>query len=117
MKFPLEKYRYSSYELPDGKTKVIAESSYRGNRVRGYAICSPEDNFNLELGKKLAAMRCNEKIQVKKMRALSKDIELCTNEIEACSNYVLQMRKKYNDIFTEYQKDCEDLETLELSLY
>ena len=75
-----------------------------------------EDNFDIELGKKLAAMRCNEKIQVKKMKALSKDIELCTKEIEACSNYVLQIRKKYNDIFMEYQKDCEALEEFESNL-
>lgn len=116
MKFPLEKYRYSSYKLPDGKTKVIAESSYHGNRVRGYAICSPEDNFDLELGKKLAAMRCNEKIQVKKMKALSRNIEMCTKEIQVCSDYVQKLRKIYKEIFIEYQVDCASLEELESNL-
>lgn len=116
MKFPLEKYRYSSYKLPDGKTKVIAESSYHGNRVRGYAICSPEDNFDLELGKKLAAMRCNEKIQIKKMKTLSRNIEMCTKEIQVCSDYVQKLRKIYKEIFIEYQVDCASLDELESNL-
>lgn len=116
MKFPLEKYRYSSYKLPDGKTKVIAESSYHGNRVRGYAICSPEDKFDLELGKKLAAMRCNEKIQVKKMRRISNDIELFKNEIRVCVEYVNKMEHIYKEIFDEYQSDCEALAEFESNL-
>ena len=54
-------------------TKVIALSTYAGRTVRGIAKCHPNDNFDEEYGKKLAAARCNAKIAEKRYaRALKK---------------------------------------------
>ena len=47
-------------------TKVIALSTYAGRTVRGIAKCHPNDNFDEEYGKKLAAARCNAKIAEKR---------------------------------------------------
>lgn len=49
--------------------KVIALSSYAGRPVRGIAKCHPNDTFDVEYGKKLAAARCNYKIAVKRHKA------------------------------------------------
>jgi hypothetical protein len=55
--YPLEKYKY--YQAGN---KVIAVSTFAGRTVRGVAKCNPKDNFDLEKGKMLAALRCNEKV-------------------------------------------------------
>ncbi len=59
--FPLERYRFYF-----AGNKVIATSTYGGRTVRGVAICHPEDTYSVEIGKKLAAARCNEKIAAKR---------------------------------------------------
>lgn len=56
--------KYNFYT--DGKTKVVAVSTYAGKAVRGVAKCDINDTFSLEKGKELAAARCNEKIAKKR---------------------------------------------------
>ena len=51
----------------DGHSKVIAVSSFAGQTVRGVAKCAPNDEFDLEYGKRLAAARCVVKIASKRM--------------------------------------------------
>ena len=60
----LDMTKYNFYT--DGKTKVIAVSTYAGKTVRGVAKCDVNDTFSLEKGKELAAARCNEKIAKKR---------------------------------------------------
>ena len=55
--FPLEKYTY----IVKGKI-VKALQTYAGEVYAGIAHCAPEDEFDFEKGKELAAARCNEKI-------------------------------------------------------
>ena len=52
------KYRYYT----NGKNVVIAVASYAGQTIRGVAKCSEQDEFDLETGKELAAVRCEVKI-------------------------------------------------------
>ena len=59
----LDMTKYSFYT--DGKTKVIAVSTYAGKVIRGVAKCDVNDTFSLEKGKKLAAARYNKKITKK----------------------------------------------------
>ncbi len=90
--FPLEKYRF--YEAGN---KIIAISTYAGRTVRGVAICHPEDQFNKEIGKRLAAARCNEKIAAKRYaRSQEKYIEALNKRDEAL---------KYLDNMKEYMSD------------
>ena len=60
----LDMTKYSFYT--DGKTKVVAVSTYAGKVVRGVAKCDVNDTFSLEKGKELAAARCNEEIAKKR---------------------------------------------------
>lgn len=59
--------RYNYVVIPE-KKKVVAYSSYAGQSVRGVAKCAPEDEFDVEFGKKLAAARCNVKVARKRFR-------------------------------------------------
>lgn len=52
------KYRYYT----NGKNIVVAVASYAGQTIRGVAKCSEQDEFDLEIGKELAAARCAVKI-------------------------------------------------------
>lgn len=59
--------RNPSYQFyKDNTGSIIAVSSYAGHTVRGKAKCHPEDNYNEELGRELAASRCNAKIADKR---------------------------------------------------
>ena len=71
----LDMTKYSFYT--DGKTKVIAVSTYAGKVVRGVAKCDINDTFSFEKGKELAAARCNEKIAKKRFaRAQNANIDV-----------------------------------------
>ena len=68
MNYPLEKYHYYTYRRADGAMVVKAVSTYAGVNIFGKAICHPNDKFDLEKGKELAAARCNEKVAEKRLR-------------------------------------------------
>ena len=60
--YPIEKYKFYT-----NGSRVIAVSTYAGKIVRGVAVCHVDDTFSLEKGKKLAALRCAEKIARKRL--------------------------------------------------
>lgn len=104
--FPIEKYRF----VVSGN-KVIALSSYAGRTVRGIAVCSPEDEFDLDYGKRLAAARCNEKICAKRrFRAADKRAEAEQFYLMA-KEHLQKMNEYYNDSVTKHYKamteECE----------
>lgn len=68
--FPYDKYKY----FVNGN-KIIAISTYAGKTVRGVATCHPEDDFDIETGKKLAAMRCDLKVREKRWKAANRKAE------------------------------------------
>ena len=57
--FPLNRYKYI---IDEDKKVVIAVSSYCGKKVYGRAFCSEKDEFDPEIGKMLAAARCDLKV-------------------------------------------------------
>lgn len=87
MNYPLEKYHYYTYRNADGAMVVKAVSTYAGKRVVGKAICHPNDKFDLEKGKELAAARCNEKVAEKRHRRAQQKF------IEASDAYYKAMHK------------------------
>ena len=113
MSFPLEKYRFYT-----NGNRIIAVSTYAGKTVRGVAICHPDDNFNLETGKQIAAARCNEKIARKRLeRASAKAIAAGVN-LENAKAKLAKEQAYYNDAYiayneagVEYDKLIESLRT------
>lgn len=83
------KYYYS-----EEKGKVICVSHYAGKPVRGVAVCSPSDTFDLETGKKLAKLRCDVKVAaLRAKRAHALWLEANENFLKA--EEVLTMREGY----------------------
>lgn len=97
--FPIEKYRFIVSD-----NKVIALSSYAGRTVRGIAVCSPEDEFDLDYGKRLAAARCNEKVCAKRrIRAAQKKAE-AEMYLRIVQEYLRDMTDYYRDALDEHQE-------------
>ena len=98
MNYPLEKYHYYTYRRADGAMVVKAVSTYAGQNIFGKAVCHPNDKFDLEKGKELAAARCNEKVAEKRLRRAQKKRD------EAAAIYHRAMRK-YDDMVA-YENDA-----------
>lgn len=105
--FPLEKYKF----FVNGN-KIIAVSRYAKKTVRGVAICHPDDNFNLEIGKQIAAARCNEKVAQKRYaRAESKFAE-AEEKLAEAQNYYDRMKEYMNDSFIAMNEASQSYDTM-----
>ena len=56
------------FYIDEKNRKVIAVTRYAGRKVRAVAKCAPEDEFNIEIGTKLAIARCEWKVAKIKLR-------------------------------------------------
>ena len=88
----------------NNKNVVVAVSTYAGKKVRGVAKCAPEDTFDLEDGKYLAAARCNEKIAhlrykraMEKNKTLYHELDILDAKIKDANDYLDNSRKAYID--------------------
>lgn len=105
--YPLEKYRF--YQ---NGNKVIAVSTYGGKTVRGVAICHPDDTFNFELGKRLAAARCNEKIAIKRYARANKCLDEAIAEYEQANVHMHKMSDYRNDSFIAMNEASQAVDAL-----
>ena len=87
--------RTINYKYVVTPNKVIAISTYAGRTVRGVAKCHPNDTFDEEYGKQLAAARCNEKIARKRYA-------------RACNKYNEYVKRIY-DMEQEFMGICDYL--------
>ena len=105
--YPLEKYRYYF-----NGNRVIAVSTYGGKTVRGVAICHPEDSFNVELGKRLAAARCNEKIAIKRYARANRRLDEALKDVEKATEHMHNMADYRNDAFVAMNEASQAVDTL-----
>ena len=89
-------YKYYKHELKDGAKEIIAVSSYAGKRVKGKAVCAPEDEYNEEIGKKLATLRCDVKVDEKRLRRAERERDVLV-EFQKYLNNLFEKNKKYLD--------------------
>lgn len=90
--YPLEKYRFYRH----GDT-TIAISTYGGREVKGYAKVDPQDSYNEQFGKELAAARCNAKIANKRMMAASRKMLAAAYELDMAQKKFAKMQAYRND--------------------
>lgn len=110
MKFPLEKYRYYIAKKDDGISyQVVAVSTYAGHIVRGVSKCDPRDEFSLETGKKLAALRCNVKVGEKRVKAAAKAEQEAAIALENAKYRYLEMMQFKADAEAELNAAKADL--------
>ena len=106
----MKNYNYKYVVIPG--EKVIAISTYAGRTVKGVAKCHPNDEFDVEFGKKLAAARCNEKITYKRLtRALNKYIE-AVNESVAADEKMKRMKDYMLDAGAAHEEALRILKEL-----
>ena len=103
MRYPIEKYKFIRHTRKDGREEVIALSTFAGRTVRGKAILDDKDAFDFETGKRLAALRCAEKIGSKRVLRAAE----CLN----CADDYVEAAKRFQDKMTHYYEDA----TLELA--
>lgn len=86
--------KYTFYHIDN---KIIALSTYAGKTVKGIAKCSPEDEFNIETGKSLAAARCNAKVAVKRVKNAQKKWNEAVQAYLKAEKHMRKMAQYYED--------------------
>lgn len=94
--YPIEKYKFYT-----NGSRVIAVSTYAGRTVRGVATCHDGDEFSLEKGKKLAALRCAEKIAKKRVARAQQKLEEAYQAHIDTKGYLNKMALYKDDAFDE----------------
>lgn len=112
MSFPLEKYRFYT-----NGNRVIAVSTYCGKTVRGVAVCHPDDNFDIEIGKRIAAARCNEKIAEKRLARASNKASEAELDVIRAQQHQKEMQAYYNDAYIAYNDAAREYDMLIKSLH
>ena len=92
MNYPLEKYRF----YKQGR-KIIAVSTYAGRTVRGIASCNPVDEYNEEVGKQIAAGRCNLKIAEERCRRAQNKFDNAKIEFLKAQEHMQKMYEYLQD--------------------
>jgi len=84
------------------KNKVICVIRYAGRNIRGIAKCSPQDKFDEEIGKKLAHLRCEEKLANAKYNYAVLEAERLDKELEElqtrCNKAWAREEELYSDV-------------------
>lgn len=101
------------YRFIEAGNKIICISTYAKKVVKGIAKCSPNDVFSPTIGKRLAQLRCDEKIADKRAnRALDKYLEAGEILAEA-KMYFDDMRQYYLDSEHKHDKALAELENFQ----
>ena len=105
--YPLEKYRF--YQ---NGNRIIAVSTYGGRTVRGVAICHPDDKFDMDLGKRLAAARCNEKVAAKRYARATQCYKAAEDAYRVASENIDRMGDYRNDAFVAMNEASQAVDAL-----
>ena len=105
------------YKFYASGNKVVCVSSYAKRAVRGVAKCNTEqDTFELEVGKKLAQLRCDKNIAVKRHKRAGEQYVAAMKAYEAAEANMLKMRKYFEDSQDELMSATANLEAFESSI-
>lgn len=114
--FPIEKYTFVVHHVmgKDNRTvkEVIAISSYAGKSVKGTAKCDPDDTFDFEKGKRLAAARCALKIAMKRADRASYKVEEARERCDLADEHLDSMIRYKNDAYDSLDRVIEELDDI-----
>ena len=112
-KFNPDRYRYYIHQSKDhGSTQITAVSTYAGKTVKGYAKCDPQDNYNEELGMKLAAARCNLRVANLRKKRAQRKFDEAQARLEAAQKFATDMGYYWAEATSAVksaQADVEDI--------
>ena len=101
------------YRFIRSDNKIICLSTYAKKVVRGIAKCSPRDEFNLEIGEKLAQLRCDAKVAEKRMNRAYEKYKDARDYLFEARDYFDSMSKYYDDSCKQYDEATHSLFTFE----
>lgn len=104
IKSPTYKFYQYNRQRPDGSTnvRIAAVSSFAGKPVKGYADLHPNDEFDVEYGKALAAARCAEKIAAKRCKRAYNKVDEATAQVNAAMAHLQKMMQYEADAEASY---------------
>ena len=97
------------YLFTVGDRTVLASAKFAGYWVSGMAKCHPEDTFNEDFGKALAAARCNKKIAERRYARAMKRYKEATAEYHKAHEQLSDM-SEYLTTAYELLKDARKRE-------
>ena len=103
---------FTNYRYVMVGRKIIALSTYAGKTVRGVAICSEHDQFDVEKGKALAAARCNEKVAAKRYERASRKMNDALDEYNAIEDKLTHAEQYYHDAYLAYNEAAQHVDVL-----
>ena len=104
-----ETYRY----YLDMESKAIsAVSTFAGEPVIGVARCKPDEEFSIDLGKALAAAKCNKKIAIKREKYAKKRFKEATQKLHEAYLHYLKMMNYVKDAHDRNSSASERLESV-----
>ena len=92
MSFSLDKYKF--YKRGND---IIAVSTYAGKTVKAYAKCDPRDSYDEQVGKELAAARCNAKIADKREARARRKVMEAQAQLDAARQHYEKMAQYLED--------------------
>ena len=98
------------------KNKVYCMTFYAGKTVKGVAKRDPEDEFDLEVGKKLARARCEYKLRKKQLKNKIKRCEIAEAELMIAQNHARNAVIYKVEAETNLETAKKALEEIEASL-
>jgi tRNA (Thr-GGU) A37 N-methylase len=107
--------RYKFY-IDEANRKVIAVSTYAGKNVKGIAKCSPDDTFDIEKGKQLAAARCNIKIAEKRYKRAVEKLEEADYAFINAQLHYDKMNRYYCDSYEDVMNSMRELSIVTASM-
>jgi len=114
MNYPLSKYRF--YQAGKTGNKIVAVSTFASQPVRGVAVCHESDTFDLETGKQLAALRCNERVAAKRLSRAGAKFKEAEAAVKAANARLEQMRSYLNDSVIAYNEAAIEVDNFTAKL-
>jgi len=107
--------RYTYYIIPESNI-VKCVSTYAKKPYVGISKCRPEDTFNESIGKYIARVRCDNKINQKRMESLNRDLAIASKMIDywideqgMLQSLICKAEKERNGIIAELKNISEEL--------
>ena len=108
----MRKFEYR-YHIDEPNRTVVAIGAFAGKVITGVARCDDVDEFDAEIGKKIATARCALKIAKKRMKYANK----CRLDAEVCKDYWTDRLEKMtayaNDAAHEYCAAINDINDIQ----
>lgn len=104
----MARYRFIRYN-----DKIICLSTYAKKVVRGIAKCSPNDTFSVTVGEKLAQLRCDKKVEAKRLERARAKRDEAIRQMNEAQTYWLNMEEYYKTSQENYTNICNELNHFE----